>query len=146
MTALARSACTVLERRRRARRESALLDLLDRFGVEYVVIGGHAVDAWLEPRFTADIDVTLQADPDVVARLKDVLAERGCRVTREHGADLPSGPDLVRFVSDRESVTFEVQKAKTELQCECLRRAAASAWQVADRLRAQRIAAARGGS
>lgn len=88
------------------------------------MIGGHAVNAWLEPRFTADIDVALQADPDVMARLKEVLAKRGYRVTREHGADLQSGPDLVRFVSDRESVTLEVQKAKTELQRECLRRAA----------------------
>jgi hypothetical protein len=105
---------------------SALLDLLDRSGVEYVVIGGHAVNAWLEPRFTADLDVTLQADPDVMARLRDVLAEKGYRVTREHGADLPSGPDFVRFVSDRESLTLEVQTAKTELQRECLRRAAAS--------------------
>lgn len=97
---------------------SALLDLLDRSGVTYVVIGGHAVNAWLEPRFTADIDVTLQADPDAMARLKEILAERGYRVTREHGADLPSGPDFVRFVSDRESVTLEVQTAKTEFQRE----------------------------
>lgn len=172
---------------------SALLDLLDRAGVEYVVIGGHAVNAWLEPRFTADLDVTLQADPDVMARLKAVLEERGYRVTREHGADLPSGPDFVRFVSDRESLTLDVQTAKTELQRECLRRAAASGrtpriataedlivlqliagrpkdeidllglvrldgldwtyverwaaeWELADRLRALRIAAVRGGS
>ncbi len=45
---------------------------------------------------------------------------------REHGADLPSGPDFVRFASDRESLTLEVQTAKTELQRECLRRSAAS--------------------
>jgi hypothetical protein len=105
---------------------SALLDLFDRSGLEYVVIGGHAVNAWLEPRFTADLDVTLRADPNDMARLKQILAERGYRVAREHGADLPSGPDFVRFASDRESLTLEVQSAKTELQRECLRRSAAS--------------------
>ena len=40
-----------------------LLDLLDEAGVEYAVIGGHAVNAWLEPRFTADVDVTVHAPP-----------------------------------------------------------------------------------
>jgi hypothetical protein len=105
---------------------SALLDLLDGSGLDYAVIGGHAVNAWLEPRFTADLDVTLQADPDAMARLKQLLAEKGYRVTREHGADLPSGPDFVRFVSDRDGLPLEVQAAKTELQRECLRRAAAS--------------------
>lgn len=70
--------------------------------------------------------MTLQADPAAMAQLRETLAERGYRVAREHGSELPSGPDFVRFVSDRESLTLEVQAAKTELQHERLGRAASS--------------------
>jgi hypothetical protein len=104
---------------------AALLGFLDEAHVEHVVIGGHAVNAWLEPRFTADVDVTVHARPAEIERLKTVLDARGYRVAREHGADLPSGPDFVRFVSQGEGVTLEVQTAKTEFQREILRRAAA---------------------
>jgi hypothetical protein len=54
-----------------------LLDLLDEAGVEYAVIGGHAVNAWLEPRFTADVDVTVHAPPATMDRLSAVLASHG---------------------------------------------------------------------
>lgn len=103
-----------------------LLDLLDEAGVEYAVIGGHAVNAWLEPRFTADVDVTVHAPPATMDRLKAVLASHGYRVTGEHGATQPSGPDFVRFVSDGAGITLEVQASKTAFQREVLRRAAAA--------------------
>ncbi len=102
---------------------ATLLRLLQDARVEYVVIGGHAVNAWLEPRFTADVDVTVHAAPAEMDRLRALLGERGYRVAREHGAGLPSGPDFVRFVSDPEGITLEVQTAKTEFQREVLRRA-----------------------
>jgi hypothetical protein len=101
----------------------SLLRTLDDSGVEYVLIGGHAVNAWLEPRFTADVDVTVQAGSDEARRLAKALLSRGFRSTREHGADLPSGPDFVRFVSRDGAITLEVQAAKTEFQREVLRRA-----------------------
>jgi hypothetical protein len=104
---------------------AALLDVLDEAGVEHAVIGGHAVNVWLEPRFTADVDVTVHAGTRHLERLRTVLGARGYRVTREHGADRPSGPDFLSFVSDDAGVTLEVQTAKTEFQREILRRAAA---------------------
>jgi hypothetical protein len=103
----------------------SLLRLLEESTVEYVLIGGHAVNAWLEPRFTADVDITVQAGTGEVQRLGDLLAAHGYRATREHGAALPSGPDFVRFISDDGALTLEVQTAKTEFQREFLRRAAA---------------------
>jgi hypothetical protein len=39
----------------------SLLRWLEESSVAYVVIGGHAVNLWLEPRFTADVDITIQA-------------------------------------------------------------------------------------
>ena len=63
----------------------------------YALIGGHAVNVWLEPRFTADVDVTVAADSAALARARAALEAAGYRVTAEQGADLPSGPDFVRF-------------------------------------------------
>ncbi len=101
--------------------------LLEQAGLPYVMIGGHAVNVWLEPRFTADVDVTVQAGSGDAERLKTVLGLAGYSVVREHGTDLPSGPDFVRFRSRDETVTLEVQTAKTEFQREAIRRAIAVA-------------------
>jgi hypothetical protein len=38
-----------------------IASVLDGAGLAYALIGGHAVNVWLEPRFTADVDVTVLA-------------------------------------------------------------------------------------
>jgi hypothetical protein len=96
--------------------------LLARANVRYALIGGHAVNILLEPRFTADIDVTVIADVDAFDRLRQVLKTAGLRVDREHGAASPSGPDFVRFVDD-ELTILELQTAKTALQRDVVDRA-----------------------
>jgi hypothetical protein len=85
------------------------------------------VNAWLEPRFTADVDVTAAATPDEMERLRRGLLAAGFRVARAHGATLPSGPDFVRFVRDDLALVLEVQAAKTPLQRDVVKRAVASA-------------------
>jgi hypothetical protein len=97
--------------------------LLASLGADYAVVGGHAVNCWLEPRLTADIDVTVAAGPERLEALRTRLLEDGFRVTREHGAGGPSGPDFVRFVSADDEIVLEVQAAKTEFQREVVRRA-----------------------
>lgn len=99
--------------------------MLEAAGVPYAIIGAHAVNVWLEPRFTADIDVTVQAGNTEILRMKTVLAEHGFAVSREHGTALPSGPDFIRFTAPDSDVTIEVQTAKTEFQQEVVRRATA---------------------
>jgi hypothetical protein len=96
--------------------------LLSTARVPYALIGGHAVNVLLEPRFTADIDVTVAADPAVLQRLHDVLLAAGFRLDREHGADAPSGPDFLRYVDDGGTV-LELQAAKTALQRSTIARA-----------------------
>ncbi len=95
--------------------------------IDYALIGGHAVNAWLEPRFTADVDIVVATGPDDFERLKQVLADEGFAVTREHGAGQPSGPDFVRFESDSSALILEVQAAKTAFQQEVVRRAGVGA-------------------
>lgn len=54
-----------------------LARLLDRAGLAHALIGGHAVNVWLEPRFTADIDVTVLTDREAMARLRTDLEAAG---------------------------------------------------------------------
>lgn len=95
--------------------------LLGSLGTDYAVIGAHAVNCWLEPRLTADIDVTV--DRGQLEFLRTRLSAEGFRVSREHGADAPSGPDFIRFVSDDGEIVIEIQTAKTAFQREIIRRA-----------------------
>lgn len=82
-----------------------------------------AVNVWLEPRFTAGVDVTVQASASDLELLKSALALGGYTVVREHGGTLPSGPDFVRFESRDGTLTLEVQAAETKFQREAVRRA-----------------------
>jgi hypothetical protein len=100
-------------------------------GLPYAIIGGHAVNVWLEPRFTADIDITAAADPEALAHLRVELAAAGYRSSLEHGADQPSGPDFVRFTRSPGDPPIEIQAAKTAFQVELIDRARQSAGGVA---------------
>jgi hypothetical protein len=92
-------------------------------GVPYAVIGAHAVNAWLEPRFTADVDLTAQIDGDRLRALAAALEQAGLAIESELGAGLSSGPDFVRFASPDRLLVIEIQGAKTALQREVIRRA-----------------------
>jgi hypothetical protein len=96
--------------------------LLAAARADYALIGGHAVNAVLEPRFTADIDVTIAAEPAALQRVRAGLLAAGFRVEREHGGAQPSGPDFVRFVDD-DGTVLELQTAKTGLQRSAIARA-----------------------
>jgi hypothetical protein len=102
---------------------ATLSRMLERQAVEYALIGGHAVNAWVEPRFTADVDIVVAAGSDDLDRLKGILADEGFDVIREHGGELPSGPDFVRLESASSPLIIEVQAAKTRFQGEVIRRA-----------------------
>jgi len=106
---------------------SYLARLLASIGADYVVIGAHAVNCWLEPRLTGDIDLTVAAGRAQFESLRARLSSEGFRVAREYGAEAPSGPDFVRFVSADGEVVIEVQAAKTDYQREVIRRAVGTA-------------------
>ena len=54
------------------------LELLDRHHVRYLIIGGLAFIFHAKPRFTKDIDVWLDPEPDNLARANAALADFGC--------------------------------------------------------------------
>jgi hypothetical protein len=97
--------------------------VLDAAGAAHALIGGHAVNVWLEPRFTADIDLTVVADAAALDRARAGFEAAGYRVATERGGELPSGPDFVRFTRGPEDPPIELQIAKTGLQNEVIARA-----------------------
>lgn len=103
-----------------------LARVLDELGTPYAVIGAHAVNAWVEPRFTADIDVTIQLTAHSADALARRLEQAGFARSRVHGIGAPSGPDFVRFVSKAQSLSVEFQSAKTPFQQEVIHRARAA--------------------
>jgi len=54
-----------------------LLELFNRHGVEYVVVGGYALAYYGAPRFTADLDILVRPDEGNALRILDALAEFG---------------------------------------------------------------------
>jgi predicted nucleotidyltransferase len=97
--------------------------LLAERGVAYALIGGHAVNVWAAPRFTRDVDVTVQASVPEMAALKEALLQAGLKVDREFGAELASGPDFVRFSAPDGVLILEIQNAKTDFQRQVVQRA-----------------------
>lgn len=102
---------------------ASIHQLLAKAKLEYALIGAHAVNAWIEPRLTADIDIVAIAPADRVAQARAVLAGQGYVAEVEPAADLASGPDFMRFTAPGNSIVLEIQVAKTEFQSEVVRRA-----------------------
>ena len=53
------------------------IELLSSNGVEYLVVGGHAVAFHGYPRFTGDLDIWVRTSPENATRLDRVLAAFG---------------------------------------------------------------------
>jgi hypothetical protein len=62
----------------------------------HALIGGHAVNMWVTPRYTHDFDVTIAADLPSLLRIETRLRDEGFAKTDEHSGRLPSGPDFHR--------------------------------------------------
>lgn len=97
--------------------------VLEEAELDYALIGAYAVNAWIEPRLTADIDIVAVASVDRMAQVRQVLARHNYVAEGEQGAEQPSGPDFIRFREASDSVLLEIQIAKTDYQSEVVRRA-----------------------
>lgn len=73
-----------------------LLERLNQFEVEFLVIGGFAVSAHGFPRGTKDLDIVPAPHPDNLSRLADVLVELDADLLgmEEFDADEVVRPDL----------------------------------------------------
>ena len=54
-----------------------LLRIFDATAVKYLIVGGHAVMLYTEPRYTKDLDIWIEASPDNADKVFRALAEFG---------------------------------------------------------------------
>lgn len=80
---------------------AAILEVLRRHDVEFVLIGGFAAAAYGSPLLTSDVDVVPATDPDNFARLSAALEELGARVRAEGVEPLPFDHDADSLASAR---------------------------------------------
>jgi hypothetical protein len=80
---------------------------LNARGVEYLVIGGHAVAFYGYPRATADLDVWIAVNP--------VNADRVVAALKDFGFDVPDlNPDL--FLQDGRIIRMGIAPNRIEIQ------------------------------
>lgn len=89
-----------------------MLELLERFEVRYLIIGGLAFIYHAKPRYTKDIDLWIGPDPANVDRANRALAEFGSPHLLD--ADRPDeilqlgvAPNRIDFIRDTEHVDFD---------------------------------------
>jgi len=96
------------------------IDLLSAFnahGVEYLIVGAHAVNAFTQPRSTKDLDVFIRNDRENSIRVFRALADFGAPLAGE-SPDLFFGhpetcfqigvePDRVDILQGLSGITFE---------------------------------------
>lgn len=102
-------------------------DLLRGFnaaGVEYLIVGAHAVMIYTEPRYTKDIDIWVRRSPANAERVFRALAEFGAPLRDATPSDFTNpdvvfqigvAPNRIDVMMDVEGVTFdEAWSNKTE--------------------------------
>lgn len=92
------------------------VELLNSHGIEYLVVGGHAVSFHGHPRFTGDIDFFIRRSPENAARLLAVLAVFGFGdlgltstdfMTQDRVVQLGRPPNRIDLLTGVSGVTFE---------------------------------------
>lgn len=89
-----------------------MLELLEKHGVRYLIVGGLAFIFHAKPRYTKDMDIWLDFTPDNVARANRALAEFGSPELLSGGSDrevlqIGIAPDRIDILLRMEALEFD---------------------------------------
>ena len=73
------------------------IELLNSRGVEYLVVGAHALSQYGRPRFTGDLDIFVRRSPENAVRLMEVLAAFGFGNVGLSAADFEKEDQVVQL-------------------------------------------------
>ncbi len=96
---------------------------LERAGLDAALIGGHAANAWDDPRYTKDFDFTVEAVASAIRAFIRELEVAGFEVSRLQDHKGPSDPEFVKMVNASTGDIVEFQGAQTPYQKLVLKRA-----------------------
>lgn len=74
-----------------------LLQLLNKFQVEYLIVGGFAVMKYGEPRYTKDLDIWVSKSPENSTRLVAALAKPLSKKTVSLRRHSPASKSSIRL-------------------------------------------------
>jgi predicted nucleotidyltransferase len=100
----------------------ALADAMDERGVKWYLFGAQAAIVWGSPRLSADVDVTVQIDPDAVESYVAVMAQRGFDVAIGD-ADFLQRTRVIPFVHRDSGMPLDVVLGGPGLEEDFLQRA-----------------------
>ena len=92
-------------------------------GLRVALIGGAAVNTYVEPRYTKDIDLTVAADEAAIEALVAMLTEAGFVTVRNQPGEESSGPDFVQLRREATLDIVDLIAAKTPFQTGLIERA-----------------------
>lgn len=93
-----------------------LLNTLNTEGVEYLIVGAHAVIAYTEPRFTKDLDILVRPAPDNARKVYRALMKFGAPMREIKAEDfldvdlvyqIGIAPNRIDILTSVKGVTFE---------------------------------------
>jgi hypothetical protein len=93
-----------------------LLSIFNRNEVKYLIVGGHAVMLYTEPRYTKDLDVWVEANDENAVKVYRALAEFGAPLSNLDPSDfarqgffyqLGQPPARVDILMSIDAVSFE---------------------------------------
>jgi hypothetical protein len=70
---------------------SDLLKIFNANNVRYLIIGGYALIQYAEPRYTKDLDIWIQTEPQNAGAVYKSLREFGAPLTNLREADFTEG-------------------------------------------------------
>ena len=98
---------------------------LEGAGINGALIGGHAVNVWVEPRLTVDIDVAVMSGV-ATTHLSRALTDAGFTTEVEVDANAKSGPGFLRIRDNQTSMMVDFLVAKTDFETGVVTRAIAA--------------------
>lgn len=96
---------------------------MENSGLDAALIGGHAANAWDNPRYTKDFDFTVEAVATSIEAFVGELEAVGFDVVLRQDRHGSSGPEFVRMVNPSTKDIVEFQGAQTPYQSLVIERA-----------------------
>jgi tRNA nucleotidyltransferase/poly(A) polymerase len=97
-----------------------LLQLLNKFRVEFLIVGGFAVMKYGEPRYTKDLDVWVNASAENAAGVVSALREFGAPLEHDGiNAETFTAKQVVYQIGVP-PVRIDILTAITGVECRCL--------------------------